>query len=79
MEEESNREVIRQLTEEVGVHWPAVVVVKAEEIDSPFAGKTVVLTGSLSQMNRDDAKARLTALGAKVSGSVSKNRSADRR
>lgn len=72
MEEESNREVIRQLTKEVGVHWPAVVVVKAEEIDSPFAGKTVVLTGSLSQMNRDDAKARLTALGAKVSGSVSK-------
>ena len=72
MEEESNREVIRQLTEEVGVHWPAVVVVKAEEIDSPFAGKTVVLTGSLSQMNRDDAKARLTALGAKFSGSVSK-------
>ncbi|WP_215787465.1 NAD-dependent DNA ligase LigA [Pantoea dispersa] len=72
MEEESNREVIRQLTEEVGVHWPAVVVIKAEEIDSPFAGKTVVLTGSLSQMNRDDAKARLTALGAKVSGSVSK-------
>ena len=72
MEEESNREVIRQLTEEVGVHWPPVVVVKAEEIDSPFAGKTVVLTGSLSQMNRDDAKAQLTALGAKVSGSVSK-------
>lgn len=72
MEEESNREVIRELTQEVGVHWPQVVVVKAEEIDSPFAGKTVVLTGSLSQMNRDDAKERLTALGAKVSGSVSK-------
>jgi hypothetical protein len=29
------------------------VVVKAEEIDSPFAGKTVVLTGSLSQLSRD--------------------------
>jgi len=72
MEEESNREVIRELTEEIGVHWPAVAVIKAEEIDSPFAGKTVVLTGSLSQMNRDDAKARLAALGAKVSGSVSK-------
>jgi len=72
MEEESNREVIRQLTDEIGIHWPQVVVVKAEEIDSPFAGKTVVLTGSLSQMNRDDAKARLVALGAKVSGSVSK-------
>ncbi len=71
-EEESNREVIRQLTEDVGIHWPAPVVVRAEEIDSPFAGKTVVLTGSLSQMSRDDAKARLTELGAKVSGSVSK-------
>ncbi len=71
-EEESNREVIRQLTEEVGVHWPAPVIIKAEEIDSPFAGKTVVLTGSLSILSRDDAKARLVALGAKVAGSVSK-------
>ncbi|MDK1164205.1 NAD-dependent DNA ligase LigA, partial [Cronobacter sakazakii] len=57
-EEESNRAVIRDLTEEVGIHWPAPQVVKAEEIDSPFAGKTVVLTGTLSQMSRDDAKAR---------------------
>ena len=69
--EESNRDVIAQLLAE-GVHWPAPVVVKAEEIDSPFAGKTVVLTGSLSQLSRDDAKARLVALGAKVAGSVSK-------
>ncbi len=75
--EESNREVIAQLRAE-GVRWPAPVVVKAEEIDSPFAGKTVVLTGSLSQLSRDDAKARLVALGAKVAGSVSKkNRSGD--
>ncbi|WP_312183669.1 NAD-dependent DNA ligase LigA [Pantoea sp. CTOTU46764] len=72
MDEESNRAVIRDLTEEIGVHWPQVKVVNVEEIDSPFAGKTVVLTGSLSQMNRDDAKERLVALGAKVSGSVSK-------
>ncbi|ELY9421125.1 NAD-dependent DNA ligase LigA [Cronobacter dublinensis] len=71
-EEESNRAVIRDLTENVGIHWPAPQVVKAEEIDSPFAGKTVVLTGTLSQMSRDDAKARLAALGARVSGSVSK-------
>ncbi|CAM6307704.1 NAD-dependent DNA ligase LigA [Klebsiella michiganensis] len=69
--EESNREVIAQLRKE-GVRWPAPVVVNAEEIDSPFAGKTVVLTGSLSQLSRDDAKARLAALGAKVAGSVSK-------
>lgn len=72
MEEESNREVIRQLVEDIGIHWPAVEVIKAEEIDSAFAGKTVVLTGSLTIMSRDDAKARLVALGAKVSGSVSK-------
>ncbi|MET3065722.1 NAD-dependent DNA ligase LigA [Atlantibacter hermannii] len=71
-EEESNREVIRQLVEDIGIHWPEPLVIKAEEIDSPFAGKTVVLTGSLSQLSRDDAKARLTALGAKVAGSVSK-------
>ena len=69
--EESNRDVIGQLLAE-GVRWPAPVVVNAEEIDSPFAGKTVVLTGSLSQMSRDDAKARLVELGAKVAGSVSK-------
>lgn len=70
--EESNREVIRQLREDAGVRWPDPVVVKAEEIDSPFAGKTVVLTGSLSILSRDEAKDRLTALGAKVAGSVSK-------
>lgn len=69
--EESNRDVIGQLLAE-GVHWPAPVVINVQEIDSPFAGKTVVLTGSLSQMSRDDAKARLVALGAKVAGSVSK-------
>lgn len=72
MEEESNREVIRQLVEDIGVHWPHIEVVSPEEIDSPFAGKTVVLTGSLTQLTRDEAKDRLTALGAKVSGSVSK-------
>ncbi|GAB3733424.1 NAD-dependent DNA ligase LigA [Luteimonas pelagia] len=38
----------------------------------PLDGKTVVLTGTLSSMTRDEAKARLEALGAKVSGSVSK-------
>ena len=72
MDEESNREVIRLLVEKAGVHWPDAVAVKADEIDSPFAGKTIVLTGSLSILSRDEAKDRLTALGAKVSGSVSK-------
>lgn len=70
--EESNREVIRQLTDEVGIHWETPVAINPAAIDSSFAGKTVVLTGSLSQLSREDAKARLVALGAKVSGSVSK-------
>lgn len=40
--------------------------------DNFFSGKTVVLTGTLAQMKRSDAKKALEAAGAKVSGSVSK-------
>ncbi|PEL05867.1 NAD-dependent DNA ligase LigA [Bacillus sp. AFS017336] len=42
-------------------------------MDSLFAGKTVVLTGKLEQMTRSEAKKQLEALGAKVAGSVSKS------
>lgn len=42
---------------------------------SPLAGQTVVLTGSLAAMTRDQAKARLEALGANVTGSVSRKTS----
>lgn len=44
-----------------------------EQADLPMAGQTYVLTGSLEQLTRDQAKERLQALGAKVAGSVSKN------
>ncbi|MDP4552139.1 NAD-dependent DNA ligase LigA [Alkalihalobacillus macyae] len=47
--------------------------VAVEDIDSVFAGKTVVLTGKLEQMSRGDAKKILEQQGAKVTGSVSKS------
>ncbi len=63
-----NREVIDALIK-AGVNWP---VIKAKETQTlPLAGKTYVLTGTLQQLKRNDAKASLQALGAKVSGSVS--------
>jgi DNA ligase (NAD+) len=46
--------------------------VVAAPVESPLAGKQVVLTGTLKSMSRDEAKAKLRALGAKVTGSVSK-------
>ncbi|MGA7802428.1 MAG: NAD-dependent DNA ligase LigA [Gammaproteobacteria bacterium] len=64
-----NRQVIDKLTA-AGVHWPEVKVSRPETL--PLAGKTFVLTGSLESFTRSDARDRLQALGAKVSGSVSK-------
>ncbi|MFT4464292.1 MAG: NAD-dependent DNA ligase LigA [Sodalis sp. (in: enterobacteria)] len=71
-EESHNLEVIRELlSPTIGIHWPAPVAASAAAGDNPFAGKTIVLTGSLSTLSRDEAKDRLMALGARVSGSVS--------
>ena len=52
-----------------GVPWDDVEV--KEVGDNLFKGKTVVLTGTLTQMGRNEAKALLQEMGAKVSGSVS--------
>lgn len=52
-----------------GLHWPEIIALAVEE--QPLAGQTFVLTGTLSQLSRSDAKAALQALGAKVAGSVS--------
>ena len=68
-EQPHNREVVEQLRA-CGVTWeegePAPVDVL------PLAGKTVVLTGTLPTLSRDQAKELLEAAGAKVAGSVSK-------
>jgi DNA ligase (NAD+) len=46
---------------------------KAGDVDSYFAGKTVVLTGKLESLSRNEAKEKIEQLGGKVTGSVSKN------
>lgn len=68
--QDNNQSVIDDLIAQ-GICWPDIEE-KGEDVPQPLAGKTVVLTGSLSQLSRNDAKAALQNLGAKVTGSVSK-------
>jgi DNA ligase (NAD+) len=63
-----NRQAIEHLVKQLD----EVTDVAASTSDSPVAGKTVVFTGSLEKMTRNEAKARAESLGAKVAGSVSK-------
>ena len=67
--EKHNRDVVKKLVK-AGIHWPE------EKAPSPrsqvLAGKTFVLTGTLPNMSRNEAKEKLLHLGAKVSSSVSK-------
>jgi DNA ligase (NAD+) len=69
---------VKELMEElqslgVNMTYKGPKLIKVEDLDTPFAGKTVVLTGKLSILTRNDAKEKLERLGAKVTGSVSKN------
>ena len=66
--EKHNRTVLDELAKEVTVEDYVAPAVAA---DSPIAGKTIVFTGSLAEMSRNEAKARAEALGAHVGGSVS--------
>jgi len=64
--EPHNEEALRKLLDEVKIEpMPAL------ETGHPLAGKTIVFTGSLERMTRDEAKAYAERLGAKVSGSIS--------
>ncbi|MFO0405324.1 MAG: NAD-dependent DNA ligase LigA [Labrys sp. (in: a-proteobacteria)] len=65
--EEHNRAILARLLDQI-----AVEDAERPAAESPVAGKTVVFTGSLVRMTRDEAKAMADRLGAKVAGSVSK-------
>ncbi|NOQ63595.1 MAG: NAD-dependent DNA ligase LigA [Methyloprofundus sp.] len=64
-----NQEVIAALLS-AGIEWPELMAKEQQVL--PLADKTFVLTGTLTKMPRNEAKQALQALGAKVSGSVSK-------
>jgi len=69
--DENNRRVLAAL-EQTGVNYPEIEIDELPDPHSlPLAGNTIVLTGTLQSMSRADAKKRLQALGAKVTGSVS--------
>ena len=67
--EKRNHDVVADLQKELEIKD----YTRQKNIDSPVAGKTVVFTGKLSRLGRDEAKAMAETLGAKVAGSVSKN------
>ncbi|WGU93827.1 NAD-dependent DNA ligase LigA [Paenibacillus dendritiformis] len=70
-EDEVNKTSVKRLLE-FGVHPQPIEKPKPVSTDSFFYGKTVVLTGTLHLMTREEATAKLEACGAKVTGSVSK-------
>ena len=65
--ESHNRGIVERLTRQV-----TIVDAERPKTDAAVAGKTVVFTGALEKMTRDEAKATAERLGAKASGSVSK-------
>ena len=67
--DDANRAVIAAL-QAAGIHWP-VVEAPVIAADSPLAGKTVVITGTLPTMTRDEAAAHIARLGGKTASAVS--------
>jgi len=76
-DDDSNKKIIETLVDpsKGGIHWDEKKLSSDRETKLPLEGMVFVLTGSMEKMTRNQAKARLEALGGKVSGSVSKNTS----
>lgn len=66
--DEANVALVQRLLD-AGINWPEIKEVSADE--QPLLGKTYVLTGSFNAISRNEIKALLIGLGAKVSGSIS--------
>ncbi|KQU62857.1 aromatic ring-opening dioxygenase LigA [Bacillus sp. Leaf406] len=72
-ENEEVQELLQELKDAgVNMEYKGPKPVAASDVDSYFAGKTIVLTGKIEQLSRNEAKERIEALGGKVTGSVSK-------
>lgn len=72
-ENEEVQELLQELKDAgVNMDYKGPKPVAASDVDSYFAGKTIVLTGKIEQLSRNEAKERIEALGGKVTGSVSK-------
>ncbi|MGO5010504.1 NAD-dependent DNA ligase LigA [Niallia sp. Sow4_A1] len=72
-EQEEVLELINELkTYGVNMEYTGPLPVTTEDADSVFAGKTIVLTGKLEQLSRNEAKEQIELLGGKITGSVSK-------
>ena len=63
-----NKEIIDKL-----LNYIKVINVESKSLNSPYSGKNIVLTGTLTTMSRDEVKNKLQNMGANVTGSVSKN------
>ena len=75
LDEPRNRELIERLRA-AGVNMEVPADQRAQRAEGPLAGKTYVITGTLTSMSRDDATAAIERLGGKVAGSVSRKTAA---